>query len=78
LIDASDTANNTIVNAGTIAGTSGTAVSFGGGNDLLIIDPGAAFSGKVGGGAGSNTIELAGQGLELSAGLTRSSLISPR
>src|SRR5262249_40216304 len=39
-----DTGNNTITNAGSIIGTSGTAVKFGSGSDLLTVDPGAAFS----------------------------------
>ncbi len=58
-VDTRGTASNTIENAGLIDGTGGTAVSFGAGNDLLRLDPGAAFGGIVNGGAGSNTIELA-------------------
>jgi len=49
----------TVVNAGTIIGTGGTAVGFGAGNDLLQILPGAQFTGISDGGAGTNTLELA-------------------
>jgi hypothetical protein len=55
-----ENSNNTVTNAGTIAGASGhDSVLFGGGNDLLILDPGAVFTGAADGGAGSNTLELA-------------------
>ena len=54
------TYNDTVTNAGTIAGASGhDAVKFAGGDDVLIVDPGAVFVGDVDGGAGNNTLELA-------------------
>ncbi|HTJ63458.1 MAG TPA: hypothetical protein VL899_06575 [Alphaproteobacteria bacterium] len=54
--------NETLTNGGTIAGTGagGVAIQFGGGNDRLILEPGAAFTGIVDGVGGTNTLELAG------------------
>lgn len=49
---------STLINAGTIEGAT-AAVQFGAGNDLLVIDRGAAFFGIVDGGGGTNTLELA-------------------
>ena len=57
-IEFAGTLAGTVTNAGTIAGHYG-AVLFGGGDDLLVVDPGAAFIGKVDGGGGNNTLELA-------------------
>ena len=58
-VETGDTGANTVTNAGSIIGSGGTAIQFGSGNDLLVDDPGAVFSGIVEGGAGGNTLELA-------------------
>ena len=52
--------NDTVSNFGTIAGTGGTAVSFGSANGRLIDNPGAVFTGAIfGGGSGTAVMELA-------------------
>jgi len=58
LVAVPPTAGDTLINSGTIIGNSGTAVRFGSGNDLLVLQSGAAFQGVVDGGAGSNTVEV--------------------
>jgi hypothetical protein len=57
----SGTYNDTLQDGGTIIGTGGTAVSFGGGNDLLRFNPGAGakIQGTVNGGGGTNALEFA-------------------
>ena len=50
--------NDTVINSGTIASASGTAIQFGNGTNLLEILPGASFVGAVNGGTGSNTMEF--------------------
>ena len=51
--------DGTITNAGTISGGSYAVKFSGSGNDRLVVDPGAVFAGAVGGGNGTNTLELA-------------------
>ncbi|HJU17220.1 MAG TPA: hypothetical protein VJ770_12210 [Stellaceae bacterium] len=52
--------NSTLVNAGFIAGTSGTAVSLAGGYNDLVVQPEAVFAGKVEAVGSYDTLELAG------------------
>jgi glycosyltransferase involved in cell wall biosynthesis len=49
----------TVTNAGSIGGAAGAVYFKGSGTDRVILDPGAVFQGKVVGGSGSNTLELA-------------------
>jgi hypothetical protein len=62
-VDNNGTANNTVINSGTIIGQSGTAIRFGAGNDVLVLQAGANFGGEiVDGGAGNNTVALSTSG----------------
>jgi len=62
--------NATLENSGTISGTVYAAYLNGTGNNRLILDPGAAFSGQVLARSGAaNTIELAGTSAGTLAGL---------
>ena len=55
---------DTVINIGTIAGSRGTAVAFGPGNDLLKFTPSASanIQGTVNGGGGTNTLEFVANG----------------
>ena len=48
----------TVIDSGVVSGNGGTAVSFGAGDDTLILDPTAVMFGKIDGGTGNNTLEL--------------------
>jgi uncharacterized protein with beta-barrel porin domain len=53
--------STTLMNFGTIAGSGGTAIQFGGANNILTLAPGAAINGNVLG-TGSDTFQLGGPG----------------
>ena len=53
------TAGVTVENGGTIVGTGGVVIQFAGGDDRLVVDPGAVFAGTVDGAGGDNMLELA-------------------
>ncbi|HEX3860168.1 MAG TPA: Ig-like domain-containing protein [Stellaceae bacterium] len=50
----------TIVNYGTIIGAAGTAVAFGGGPDVLVIEPGSVLQGAIAGLGIGDTLDLRG------------------
>lgn len=54
---------NTITNSGVITGGGGQAIVFGSGDDTLNILTGSVINGSVDGGAGNDTISLAGTGV---------------
>lgn len=54
--------DDTLVNSGTIAGTNGTAVDMGGGSDSVTLYTGSSIEGTINGGAGTDTLMLAGTG----------------
>ncbi len=72
-------AGGTLTNAGTIVGSPDNAVAFGGtGSNLLVLDRGCKFSGKVfGSPAASNTMELASPGSARSSWISRRSPSTP-
>jgi outer membrane autotransporter protein len=49
---------DTITTSGLIAGGNGTAVDMGGGDDRLVYNPGATFSGLVNGGTGNDSVVI--------------------
>jgi autotransporter passenger strand-loop-strand repeat protein len=49
----------TIANFGTIVGTGGTAISLGGGADLVVLEKGSVLSGAIAGFAPGDTLDLA-------------------
>jgi uncharacterized protein with beta-barrel porin domain len=55
---------DSVTNSGSIVGAGGVAIQMGGGNDLLILTPGASITGSVDGGTGVDTLRLSGTGAE--------------
>ena len=53
--------NTSVFNAGTITGTSGTAISFSGGGNTLTLGPGSVINGTAQG-SGADTFQLGGTG----------------
>jgi hypothetical protein len=56
-----DSGRSTIVNYGTISGYNGVAVSFGNGNDTLVVEPASTLKGAVANFAPGDTIDFAGK-----------------
>lgn len=52
----------TLINAGTLVGGGGTAVSLAGGNDTLVLRTGSSITGRLDGGAGNDLLRLEGNG----------------
>jgi Ca2+-binding RTX toxin-like protein len=69
-VGAGNTAGNALANSGRIVGTGGRAVVFGGGDDVLTVDPGAVFVGAVEGGGGANKVIEGTHGLLNVAGFS--------
>ena len=69
--------NVTLVDAGLVSGTLGTAVRFGDGNNLFTVQPGATLVGTVTGGTGSNTLEFGTGTAAATACSTASAPVSP-
>ncbi len=59
-IGANDTGNNTIVNFGTIIGTSGTAIDLGGDGAQIISEPGSQLNGIIANFKAGDSIDLPG------------------
>lgn len=59
---------DSIVNSGTIIGAGGTAIDMGGGNDSLTLTTTSSITGAILGGAGTDTLLLAGTGSARFAG----------
>jgi FG-GAP-like repeat len=68
---AAGTADQTLTIAGMVIGLSGVAVALTGGNDRLILDPGANFQGMVDGGGGDSVLEIAATSTLSGNGLLR-------
>ncbi|VTU17898.1 Extracellular serine protease precursor [Variovorax sp. SRS16] len=52
----------TVINAGTISSGAGTAISLGGGNDMVVLRTGSVINGSIDGGAGTDGVQLEGSG----------------
>lgn len=61
--------DSTLINGGTISDSNGSAVTFGAGNDTLVLRRGSAINGTVQGGGGNNQLVLEGASLTTTANL---------
>ncbi|QYD73939.1 autotransporter outer membrane beta-barrel domain-containing protein [Paraburkholderia edwinii] len=59
--------SSTVINAGLVQSGVGTAISMGGGNDMLILQTGSTIVGSADGGTGANTVTLQGSGTAANA-----------